>query len=118
MSGIRRYLEFIGNVGLFALRSARRAFIPPFEFMMIWRQIESVGWQSLPLVISSGLAPGIVLNFYTRSTMIRFGAQAMIPTVQSLAFFNELGPLVAGLLVAGRGGGGRGAGLGGRGGGG
>ena len=66
MSGIRRYLEFIGNVGLFALRSARRAFIPPFEFMMIWRQIESVGWQSLPLVISSGLALGIVLNFGPR----------------------------------------------------
>jgi len=109
MSGIRRYLEFIGNVGLFALRSARRAFIPPFEFMMIWRQIESVGWQSLPLVISSGLALGIVLNFHTRSTMIRFGAQAMIPTVQSLAFFNELGPLVAGLLVAGRVGAGIGA---------
>jgi len=33
----------------------------------------------------------------------------MIPTVQSLAFFNEIGPLVAGLLVAGRVGAGIGA---------
>jgi phospholipid/cholesterol/gamma-HCH transport system permease protein len=76
---------------------------------MIWNQIDEVGWKSLPLVVASGFALGLVLTFHTRSTLIRFGAQAMIPTVQSLSFFNELGPLVAGLLVAGRVGAGIGA---------
>jgi phospholipid/cholesterol/gamma-HCH transport system permease protein len=38
-----------------------------------------------------------------------FGAGAMIPTVQALAFFVEIGPLVAGLLLAGRVGSGIGA---------
>ena len=38
-----------------------------------------------------------------------FGASAMIPTVQALAFFVEIGPLVAGLLLAGRVGSGIGA---------
>jgi len=109
MPGLRSYLDFIGNLGLFASRSARRVVRSPFEFRMIWRQIEEVGWKSLPLVIASGLALGMVLSFHTRSTMIRFGAEAMIPSVQSLAFFNELGPLVAGLLVAGRVGAGIGA---------
>jgi phospholipid/cholesterol/gamma-HCH transport system permease protein len=41
--------------------------------------------------------------------MIQFGATALIPTVQALAFFNELGPLIVGLLVAGRVGAGIGA---------
>ncbi len=76
---------------------------------MIWRQIEDTGWQSLPLIAASGFAVGIVLTLHTRSSLIQFGAEAMIPTVQALAFFNEIGPLIAGLLVAGRVGAGIGA---------
>jgi phospholipid/cholesterol/gamma-HCH transport system permease protein len=106
---MRRYLEFIGNIGLFALRAARRVLIPPIEFRMILRQIEATGWESLPLVLPSGFALGLVLALHTRSTLIEFGAQALIPTVQLLAFFNEIGPLVTALLVAGRVGAGIGA---------
>ena len=106
---IRSALDFTGNVGLFALRTTRRAFKTPLELMMVWRQLEEVGWKSLPLITASGFAVGVVLTIHTRSTLVRFGAEAMIPTVQSLAFFNEIGPLVAGLLVAGRVGAGIGA---------
>lgn len=76
---------------------------------MIWAQLEQAGWQSLPLVAASGFALGVVLTLHTRSSLIRFGAQALIPAVQSLAFFNEIGPLIAALLVAGRVGAGIGA---------
>ena len=109
MPGIQKVLDFTGQLGIFASLAARRAFLPPFEMRMIWHQIEEVGWKSLPLVLASGFALGLVLTFHTRSSLIRFGAQAMIPTVQSLSFFNELGPLVVGLLVAGRVGAGIGA---------
>src|ERR1700735_3569949 len=106
---MRTYLDLIGNIGLFALRAVRRAFVRPFEFQMILGQIEAIGWESLPLVLSSGFALGIVLALHTRTTLVRFGAQGLLPTVQSLAFFNEIGPLVAGLLLAGRVGAGIGA---------
>lgn len=46
---------------------------------------------------------------HTRSTLVTFGAAAWIPEVQALAFFVEIGPLVTGLLVAGRVGSGIGA---------
>jgi phospholipid/cholesterol/gamma-HCH transport system permease protein len=49
------------------------------------------------------------MTLHTRSTLVMFGARAMIPRVQSVAFFIKIGPLVAGLLVAGRGGAGIGA---------
>jgi phospholipid/cholesterol/gamma-HCH transport system permease protein len=49
------------------------------------------------------------MTLHTRSTLVTFGAAAMIPTVQALAFFVEIGPLVAGLLIAGRVGSGIGA---------
>jgi phospholipid/cholesterol/gamma-HCH transport system permease protein len=65
---MRRFLDFIGNVGMFALRAARRSLVPPFEFQMILRQIEAAGWKSLPLVLSSGFALGLVLALHTRTT--------------------------------------------------
>jgi phospholipid/cholesterol/gamma-HCH transport system permease protein len=104
-----RYLDFIGNIGLFAMRAVRRALVRPLELRMLLRQIEVTGWESLLLIVSSGFALGLVLTLHTRSTLIEFGAQGLIPTVQALAFFNEIGPLVAGLLVAGRVGAGIGA---------
>ena len=83
--------------------------MPPFEFQMILQQIEAAGWKTLPLVLSSGFALGLVLALHTRSTLVQFGAGAEMPAVQSLAFFNEIGPLLAGLLMAGRVGAGIGA---------
>ena len=106
---MRAYLETTGELGLFTWLAIRRAFIPPFEWRMILSQIDEVGWKSLSLILASGFAIGLVLTFHTRSSMIRFGAEAMIPAVQSLSFFVEIGPLVAGLLVAGRVGAGIGA---------
>src|SRR6202453_2981492 len=106
---MRRYLDFIGNICLFALRATRRVMVRPFEFQMILRQIEVAGWKSLPLVLSSGFALGLVLALHTTTTLVQFGAQAKMPAVQSLAFFNEIGPLLAGLLMAGRVGAGIGA---------
>ena len=106
---MRRYLDFIGNIGLFAVHAMRRALVPPLESQMILQQIELAGWKSLPLVLSSGFALGLVLALHTRTTLVQFGAQSEMPAVQSLAFFNEIGPLLAGLLMAGRVGAGIGA---------
>ena len=82
---------------------------PPFEGAQLLRQIAEVGYGSLPLITASGFALGAVMTFHTRSTLVMFGAASMIPAVQALAFFLEIGPLVAGLLLAGRVGSGIGA---------
>ena len=73
------------------------------------RQIAEVGYRSLPLIIASGFALGAVMTLHTRGTLVMFGASSLIPTVQAFAFFLEIGPLVAGLLLAGRVGSGIGA---------
>jgi phospholipid/cholesterol/gamma-HCH transport system permease protein len=107
--GLIKLLQFIGKVSLFGLRVIIDLFQPPFEAGQIGRQIAEAGSKSLPLVIASGFALGTVMTLHTRSTLVMFGAGAMIPTVQALAFFVEIGPLVAGLLLAGRVGSGIGA---------
>ena len=109
MSGLANPLEIAGEVSRFGLRAVTDLFRRPFEGDQILRQLAEVGSKSLPLVVVSGFALGAVLTLHTRSTLVTFGATAWIPTVQALAFFLEIGPLVTGLLVAGRVGSGIGA---------
>jgi len=106
---VKKWLEFTGTVSIFALRVVVDFFRPPFEGIQIVRQLAETGYRSLPLIIASGFALGTVMTLHTRSTLVTFGAASMIPTVQALAFFLEIGPLVAGLLLAGRVGSGIGA---------
>lgn len=101
--------EILGRVSLFGLRAAVDSFRRPFEGEQIVRQLGEIGAKSLPLVIASGFALGAVMTLHTRSTLVMFGATAIIPAVQALSFFLEIGPLVTGLLVAGRVGSGIGA---------
>jgi len=53
-----------------------------------------------------------VLSMHTRASLERFGAEAMIPAALAIALIRETGPLIAGLLVAGRVGAGIGAEIG------
>jgi phospholipid/cholesterol/gamma-HCH transport system permease protein len=77
------------------------------------RQLYDIGSRSVPLIAAAGFAVGIVMSMHSRSSLERFGAEAMIPTVLALSLAREIAPLVAGLLVAGRVGAGIGAELGG-----
>jgi phospholipid/cholesterol/gamma-HCH transport system permease protein len=105
--------DWIGRVSSFGFRALRESVRPPFEPVEILRQIYQLGTLSSPLVILSGLAVGVVTSMHTRSSLERFGAEALIPTVLAIAMFSETGPIVTGLLVSGRVGAGIGAELGG-----
>ena len=107
------FLSEAGSIGAFGLRAIRVAFQSPFELREVVRQIYMIGWRSLPLVVTSGMAIGVVLSMHTRATMERFGAEALIPAALSIALIAETGPLMTGLLVSGRVGAGIGAELGG-----
>lgn len=106
---LARALEFIGKLGMFSLRVFVDLLQPPLEFDQFTSQIADVGSKSVSLIAVSGFALGAVMTLHTRSLLVTLGASAMIPAVQSVSFFVEIGPLVAGLLVAGRVGSGIGA---------
>ena len=67
------------------MRAVRVAFQPPFELREVVRQVYMAGWRSLPLVMTPGLAIGVVLSMHTRATMERFGAEALIPAALAIA---------------------------------
>jgi phospholipid/cholesterol/gamma-HCH transport system permease protein len=111
-SAILSVLAWIGEVAFFGFRALREALLPPYEFGEIARHIFEIGWRSLPLVATFGLAIGVVLSMHTRASLERFGAEALIPAGLAIALIRETGPLVTALLVAGRVGAGIGAELG------
>jgi phospholipid/cholesterol/gamma-HCH transport system permease protein len=106
---LKSVLDSIGRITLFGVKALRDVCVPPFELEYLLKQFYEVGVGSFLLILASGFALGVVMTLHTRSTLVQFGAEAEIPVFQSMAFFNEIGPLVAGLLMAGRVGAGIGA---------
>lgn len=107
------FVEAAGDFALFGVKVTRELFRAPFEIGELTRQIVEVGTQSVPLILASGLALGVVVAMHSHTSMARFGADAMVPAAVSIGIFRILGPLVTGLLVSGRVGAGIGAELGG-----
>jgi phospholipid/cholesterol/gamma-HCH transport system permease protein len=102
----------VGSVAAFGARAVAEAARPPYELREIVRHVYQFGYRSAPLILAGGFAIGVVLSMHTRASLERFGAEAMIPAGLAIALIRETGPLVAGLLVAGRVGAGIGAEIG------
>ena len=97
-------LAWAGEVGLFGLRALGEALRPPFEAKELLRQLYEIGLRSVPLIAVAGFAVGIVMSMHSRSSLERFGAEALIPGVLAISLAREIAPLVTGLLVSGSGG--------------
>lgn len=69
---------------------------------LLIRQLYNVGVRSLIIIIVSGAFIGMVLSLQGYLIMSDFGAEANLGQLVSIALFRELGPVVTGLLFAGR----------------
>jgi phospholipid/cholesterol/gamma-HCH transport system permease protein len=95
-------LEWFGALSQFIGQMIVRAVKPPYEIRELLKQLDDIGTKSLPLVGAAGAAIGTVLAMQSRSTLARFGAESLLPTMISISVVRELGPVIAGLMVAGR----------------
>jgi phospholipid/cholesterol/gamma-HCH transport system permease protein len=107
-----RVFELAGAIATFGAHAVVEAARPPYELREIVRHAYQFGCRSTPLILTAGVAIGVVLSMHTRASLERFGAEAMIPAALAIALIRETGPLIAGLLVAGRVGAGIGAEIG------
>lgn len=103
------FLEWFGNIGVFAWTAARAIFSRPFEWRELIRQLDEIGSKSLPLVALAGSAIGAVLAMEANSSLSRFGAKSMLPSAIVYSVVTEMGPIITGLVVSGRVGAGIGA---------
>lgn len=92
----------IGKVATFAVHSVYHCVTPPFYPQAILKQMVSIGFYSLPVVGLTAVFTGAVLALQSYTGFSRFNAESSIAAVVVISITRELGPVLAGLMVAGR----------------
>jgi len=100
--GFLNLIQTIGRISIFTAESLSHCFRPPFYTRLILKQTLEIGYYSLPVVGLTGIFAGMVLALQSYTGFSRFAADSAIPAVVVLSITRELGPVLAGLMVAGR----------------
>jgi len=87
---------------LLALQSLGNFFQRPLYVGDMLEQADLIGVGSLPIVVLTGLSVGALLALNSATTLQRFGGITLIGQLVSIGMVTELGPLITGLMVAGR----------------
>ncbi len=101
-STIIRFTTGMGSVLLLFAESLKEMLLPPYEVKNTFKQVLEIGVKSVPVVIITAVFTGMVLALQTFTGFKRFGAEALVGTVVSLSMTREMGPVLTGLVVAGR----------------
>ncbi|HUM05617.1 MAG TPA: ABC transporter permease [Terriglobales bacterium] len=92
----------IQEYSLLALQSLANFFRRPLYAGDMLMQADLIGVGSLPIVVLTGLSIGALLALNSANTLQRFGGITLIGQLVSIGMVTELGPLITGLMVAGR----------------
>ena len=101
----RAFLLFLGAAGrlsIFTFTALSHCIRPPIYFKLVGRQMIEIGYYSLPVVGLTAIFTGMVLALQSYTGFARFNAESAIPQVVVVSITRELGPVLAGLMVAGR----------------
>ncbi|MGD1869675.1 MAG: MlaE family ABC transporter permease [Neomegalonema sp.] len=99
MLGLAR---FTGHAFVFAGSAVSHIFRPPFFPGEVLRQFMKIGYYSLPVVGMTALFTGAVLALQIYIGGSRFNAESAVASIVAIGITRELGPVLAGLMVAGR----------------
>jgi len=83
-------------------QTVRGIFSRPFYFHDVVEQFDEIGLGSLTVVLLTGFFTGAVLALQTGITLDQFGARPFVGRLISASMIKELGPVLTGLMLAGR----------------
>ena len=69
---------------------------------MLFAQTDRTGVGSIPLVLMVSFFLGLTMALLTGYQLAKFGTERLVPTLISIAFTRELGPLLTGIVLAAR----------------
>lgn len=95
-------LATIGRIVIFAGAGVSHCIRPPFYWRSLGRQLVEIGYYSLPVVGLTAIFTGMVLALQSYTGFSRFSAEGAVANVVVISITRELGPVLAGLMVAGR----------------
>ncbi|MFZ3071997.1 MAG: ABC transporter permease [Thermodesulfobacteriota bacterium] len=96
------FVTTAGSMTIMLGQATYHLFVPPVKFRNIFKQMEFVGVNSLFVVILTGTFTGMVLAMQSYDALKRFGAEGLVGPAVALSMARELGPVLTGLMVAGR----------------
>jgi len=97
-----RWLRSLGHAAFFFLDLLRFSPAALRRFSLVVAQVHAIGNLSLVIILASGLAVGFVLALQMYYALVTYGAAESLGLIVNLALVRELGPVVTGLLFAGR----------------
>src|SRR5204862_7432196 len=84
------------------VQTLRGFFSRPFYFHDVVEQFDAIGIGSLTVVLLTGFFTGAVLALQSGVTLDQFGARPFVGRLVSASMIKELGPVLTGLMLAGR----------------
>ncbi len=97
-----RFIEEMGRIVTLFFQTLRWSARRPMGLRNIFKQMEEVGVRSVPVVLITAISTGMVLALQSHTGFKRFNAESLVGTVVALSMTRELGPVLTGLIVAGR----------------
>ena len=91
-----------GAVALFAASGISHVVRPPLYGRMFIRAFVEFAYFSLPVVALTAIFSGMVIALQSFTGFSRFNAESAVASIVVLSVVRELGPVLAGLMVAGR----------------
>jgi phospholipid/cholesterol/gamma-HCH transport system permease protein len=82
--------------------TVRGATSRPYYYRDVVGQFVEIGWGSLTVVLLTGFFTGAVLALQSGLTLDQFGARPFVGRLVSASMIKELGPVLTGLMLAGR----------------
>lgn len=95
-------LKNIGELVIFLCRVLCKLFTVPFYIRNFFQQLITIGFYSLPVIGFTAIFTGAVLALQTYTGFSRMHAESSIASVIVISITRELGPVLAGLMLAGR----------------
>jgi phospholipid/cholesterol/gamma-HCH transport system permease protein len=95
-------VQSVQDYALLAGRAVANLFRKPRYFADTVQQADLIGFGSLPIIVLTGLSIGAELALNSANTLQRFGSLSLIGQLVSVGMVRELGPIITGLMVAGR----------------
>jgi len=99
---LKKNLFHVADIYKFITRFLKEALSPPYEIREILRQCFAMGNRSWFLIAFTAFIAGIVFTKQSRPSLASFGAESWLPSLVSQAVIRSLGPLITGLICAGK----------------
>ena len=96
------FLTFVGEVGILLWDSVRRLVSSKLEFTELVNQMAFIGVSSVPIVALTGFFSGAVFSLYLSQFLVQYGASTFVGATVGLSMTREVGPVLAGIMVAAR----------------